>query len=252
MSHKILELQSVDAGYNGKTVIRGADLEVFTDDFIGVIGPNGGGKTTLLKVILGVIKPLKGKVIYHNLSDGKQGKRIGYLPQFNMVDSKFPISALEVVLSGLMPRHGLFRKYRREDTAAARSMMEKMGIAHLENKVIGELSGGQMQRVFLGRALISSPRLLVLDEPNTFVDNQFEGELYELLRRLNQEMAIMLATHDLGTITPYVKTIACVNREVHYHRSNVITEKQLSAYHCPIQLITHGDVPHTVLKKHQK
>jgi zinc transport system ATP-binding protein len=251
MSHKILELQSVDAGYNGRAVINNTSLEVYSDDFIGVIGPNGGGKTTLLKVILGVLKPLKGKVVYHDLFDPGQGKRIGYLPQFSMVDRKFPISSLEVVLSGLMPRHGLFRKYTRQDKEKAREMMRKMGIGHLENKVIGELSGGQMQRVFLGRALISTPRLLILDEPNTFVDNRFEGELYELLRHLNQEMAILLVTHDLGTITPYVKTIACVNREVHYHKSNVITEKQLSAYNCPIQLITHGDVPHTVLKKHQ-
>ena len=251
MSTTILEMRSVDAGYNGKAVINHVNLAVGEDDFIGVIGPNGGGKTTLLKVMLGVIKPIRGRVIYHDLYDSAHGKQIGYLPQFNVIDRKFPISALEVVVSGLMPRHGITRKYKREDLDQARKMMERMDIAHLENKVIGELSGGQMQRVFLGRAIISTPRLLILDEPVTFVDNKFEGELYELLQELNKEMAIILVTHDLGTITPYVKTIACVNREVHYHQSNVITEQQLSAYNCPIQLITHGEVPHTVLKKHQ-
>jgi len=251
MSDKILELQSVDAGYNGKAVIRDANMEIYGQDFIGMIGPNGGGKTTLLKVILGVLKPFRGKVIYYNVYDDQRVKRIGYLPQFSMIDQKFPISAQEVVMSGLMPHHGLTRRYTREDRKKARQMLEKMGVSHLKNKVIGELSGGQMQRVFLARAVIGSPRLLILDEPNTFVDNKFEGELYEHLRELNKEMAIILVTHDIGTISPYVKTIACVNQQVHYHHSNVITEQQLSAYNCPIQLITHGDIPHTVLRKHQ-
>jgi zinc transport system ATP-binding protein len=150
----------------------------------------------------------------------------------------------------MMSKNGFLKKYSRRDKELASQMMDKMGIANLKDKTIGELSGGQMQRVFLCRAIISSPKLLILDEPNTFVDNKFEGELYEHLRELNKTMAIILVSHDIGTITTYVKTIACVNREFHYHRSNVITQKQLSAYNCPIQLITHGDMPHTVLKKH--
>jgi zinc transport system ATP-binding protein len=252
MAKKILELDSVAAGYNGKVVIRDVDMEVYDDDFIGVIGPNGGGKTTLLKVILGILKPLAGKVRYYSLQDKGNMKRIGYLPQLNMIDRKFPISAMEVVLSGLMPKKGLLKKYSRKDKQLASQMMDQMGISHLKHKAIGELSGGQMQRVYLCRAIISSPKLLILDEPNTFVDNKFEGELYEHLRELNKQMAIILVSHDIGTITPYVKTIACVNLEFHYHRSNVISEKQLAAYNFPIQLITHGDLPHTVLKKHNK
>jgi zinc transport system ATP-binding protein len=125
-----------------------------------------------------------------------------------------------------------------------------MGVAHLRDKSIGQLSGGQMQRVFLGRAIISEPRLLILDEPNTFVDNKFEHDLYELLHQLNHKMAILMVSHDVGTITTHVKTIACVNRNLHYHKSNIITQSQLTAYNCPIQLITHGDVPHTVLGEH--
>ena len=250
MSEKILELNSVKAGYNGKVVIRDVDLEIYEDDFIGVVGPNGGGKTTLLRVILGTLKPMKGKVKYYSVQEKGNIKRIGYLPQLNMIDRKFPISAMEVVLSGMMSKNGFLKKYSRRDKELASQMMDKMGIANLKDKTIGELSGGQMQRVFLCRAIISSPKLLILDEPNTFVDNKFEGELYEHLRELNKTMAIILVSHDIGTITTYVKTIACVNREFHYHRSNVITQKQLSAYNCPIQLITHGDMPHTVLKKH--
>lgn len=252
MTKKILELNSVDAGYNGKIVIRDVNMEIYEDDFIGVIGPNGGGKTTLLKVILGILKPMAGKVRYSSLQEEGNMKRIGYLPQLNMIDRRFPISAMEVVLSGLMPKKGVLKKYSRKDKQLASQMMERMGISHLKHKAIGELSGGQMQRVYLCRAIISTPKLLILDEPNTFVDNKFEGELYEQLREFNKQMAIILVSHDIGTITPYVKTIACVNREFHYHRSNVISEKQLSAYNCPIQLITHGDLPHTVLKKHDK
>ena len=250
MKKKLLEIDSVDAGYNGKSVIRDVNLEIYEDDFIGVVGPNGGGKTTLLRVILDTLKPIAGKVKYFSLQEKGQTKRIGYLPQLNMIDRKFPISAMEVVLSGMMSKNGILKKYTRYDKQMASRMMYKMGISHLKHKTIGELSGGQMQRVFLCRAIISSPKLLILDEPNTYVDNKFEGELYEQLRELNKDMAIILVSHDIGTITTYVKTIACVNREFHYHRSNVITEKQLSAYNCPIQLITHGDMPHTVLKKH--
>jgi len=247
---KLLELQHVTAGYGNHIALKDADLSIYDQDFIGVIGPNGGGKTTLIKVILGIIKPFQGQI--RAFDDTARGfiKNVGYLPQFHRIDQKFPISVLEVVLSGLMKKGRLFSGYSRKQKELARQMLSEMGIAELEKKTVGELSGGQLQRAMLARSIISDPRLLLLDEPNTFVDNKFEGELYDLLKKLNERMAIVLVTHDLGTITSYVKTIACVNREVHYHKSNVITEKQLSAYNCPIQLITHGEVPHTVLKKH--
>jgi zinc transport system ATP-binding protein len=250
MSKKILEIKGVEAGYDGETALKDVNLDVYSDDFIGVVGPNGGGKTTFLKVILGMLKPYRGTVNFLNGGSKERMREIGYLPQYIKIDDKFPISVFDVVLSGLTPEKKLFFHYKRKDKQRVEEMLEKMGIQHLKDKTIGELSGGQMQRVFLSRAIISSPKLLVLDEPNTFVDNQFEGELYELLKKLNDEMAIILVTHDLGIITPYVKTIACINKEFHYHKSNKITEKQLSAYNCPIQLITHGKIPHTVLKEH--
>ncbi|MFP4041420.1 MAG: metal ABC transporter ATP-binding protein [Bacteroidales bacterium] len=250
MNEKIIELSSVDAGYNGQVVLKDVNLTVYETDFIGVIGPNGGGKTTFLKVLMGIIKPLKGKVIVYPQKHNDYLQEIGYLPQLNKIDDQFPISVFDVVLSGIKPKRNFFGRYSQKDKEKAYTMLEKMGIQHLKNKSIGELSGGQMQRAFLCRAIISSPRLLILDEPNTYVDNQFEGELYELLRELNKDMAIILVSHDLGIITPYVKTIACINKEFHYHKSNKITEKQLSAYNCPIQLIAHGKVPHTVLREH--
>ncbi len=250
MSRKILEIRNVEAGYEGKVALQNVNLDVYSDDFIGVVGPNGGGKTTFLKVILGMLKPYRGTVKFISGNTKERIREIGYLPQYIKIDDKFPISVFDIVLSGLTPGRKLFFRYSKKDKQEVCDMLDKMGIQHLKNKTIGELSGGQMQRVFLSRAIISSPKLLVLDEPNTFVDNQFEGELYELLQSLNKEMAIILVTHDLGIITPYVKTIACINKEFHYHKSNKITEKQLSAYNCPIQLITHGKIPHTVLKEH--
>lgn len=247
---KIIELIDVTAGYGQEFALKDVNLSVYDNDFIGVIGPNGGGKTTLAKLLVGLLKPTKGRIVMsQHRSDGLQNI-IGYLPQINRFDTRFPISVIDVVLSGLISEKGLLFRFARKDKAKALALLEQMGIAYLKNKPIGELSGGQMQRVFLCRAIITSPKLLILDEPNTFVDNQFEADLYETLKQLNRQMAIMIVSHDVGTISYYVKTIACVNRFLHYHPSNIISEQQLAAYGCPIQIITHGDVPHTVLKKH--
>ncbi len=248
---KILEISSLSAGYGDNIVLRDINFSVYENDFIGIIGPNGGGKTTLLKVIMGVIKPFKGKVrFFHNQSNARN--IIGYLPQMNLFDKDFPITVVDVVLSGLLSRDGVFGKYSRRQKEHAEKLLQKMGIGDLSKTPVGKLSGGQLQRVYLCRAIISSPQLLILDEPNTFVDTGFEKDFYEILRELNKEMAVIIVSHDVGTITWYVKTIACVNKRLHYHPSNVITQEQLEAYNCPIQIITHGDVPHTVLKKHKE
>jgi zinc transport system ATP-binding protein len=247
---KVLEILSASVGYDHNVVLKDVNLEVNDNDFIGVIGPNGGGKTTLLKLLLGELKPMKGRVVYYPLKPNES--LFGYLPQVSSIDKRFPITVLEVVLSGLMGGKGLSGRYGRKDKQLAIDMLKRVGVEGLKNKAIGELSGGQMQRVFLGRALISHPRLLILDEPNTYVDNAFEKELYALLKDLNNEMAIIMVSHDLGTITSHVKTIACVNKHLHYHKSNIITSEQLAAYDCPIQIIAHGKVPHTVLGNHIK
>ena len=248
--NKLIELKSVSAAYNSEIILKDVSLSIYSDDFIGVIGPNGGGKTTLIKVILKLLKPFSGKVDYFNFDNKETDRFIGYLPQINTIDKKFPISVVDVVLSGLISRKNLMKRSSAKEKALARDIINKLGISHIERKTIGELSGGEMQRVFLCRAIISSPKLLILDEPNTFVDNKFEHDLYEALKELNNKMAIIIVSHDIGIITSYIKTIACVNRELHYHESNIITNKQLLAYNCPIQLITHGEVPHTVLKEH--
>jgi len=245
----LIELKNVNAAYNSDIVLNSVDFSIEKNDFIGVIGPNGGGKTTLVKIILGLLKPISGSVEYHLEGHG-ENLPIGYLPQFNNIDKKFPINVQDVVLSGMMKKNRLINRFSKMERSMAEEIMNEMGVADLRNNSIGELSGGQMQRVFLCRAVVSSPGLLILDEPNTFVDNAFESELYEKLKELNRSMAILIVSHDVGMISTYIKTIACVNRELHYHKSNVISQEQLNEYNCPIQLITHGDVPHTVLGEH--
>lgn len=248
---KIVEIKNLSAGYNGLLVLKHINLSVFDNDFIGIIGPNGGGKTTLLKVIMGLVKPSEGRVEYH-LSDGNKRLNIGYLPQQFSTDKKFPISVEQVVLSGLMGSGNIVRGYSKNERVRAGEVMVKMGIDGLRNKAFGELSGGETQKTLLARAIISSPQLLLLDEPNTYVDQVFESELFIILEELNKNMAIVVVSHDAGMISTYIKTIACVNGELHYHPSNEINNEILKAYNCPIDLITHGTVPHRVLKDHKK
>ncbi len=247
---KIVDIKDISAGYNGETIIEDVSLEIFGNDFIGVIGPNGAGKTTLIKTILRLITPYKGEINYF-FKAHKSEAPIGYLPQVNTIDHRFPITVRDVIMSGVLSRKKLIKRFTKEEKQKADILIKQMMIENIASKPIGELSGGQMQRVFLCRAIISDPELLILDEPNTYVDNKFESELYEILKTLNKEMAIIVVSHDIGTISSFVKTIACVNKKVHYHKSNIISQEQLDLYKCPIQLITHGRVPHTVLESHR-
>ncbi|WP_299579028.1 ABC transporter ATP-binding protein [uncultured Sunxiuqinia sp.] len=247
MKDKLVEIKNLSVSYDKQRVLEDANLVIQPHDFLGVIGPNGGGKTTLIKAILGLVKPDSGSIQFHIPL-----KKVGYLPQINQVDKRFPITVLDVVQSGKVRTNFLsLLKKDPADRAYAEQLLEEMGISAIKHKAIGELSGGQMQRVFLCRSLMNQPELLILDEPDTFVDNQFESELYEKLKELNQRMAIVLISHDVGTISYYVKTIACVNGQVHYHPSNVISTEQLASYNCPLQIITHGHIPHTVLSLHE-
>lgn len=241
-------MQSLSASYGSSLVLENVDFIVNENDFIGVIGPNGGGKTTLLKIVLGLINPVKGEIRFNN--DLLTRTRIGYLPQLSTGDINYPVTVTDIVLSGLMIGKGLVSRMTPADRKKAALVIDGLGLSGLADSAINELSGGQMQRVYLGRAIIGEPRLLLLDEPGNFVDSSFENDFYEKLKDLNSRMAILMVSHDVGTISAHIKTFACVNRKLHYHRSHEITNEDLLAYGCPIQLVTHGDVPHTVLKRH--
>ena len=245
----LVTLHHVGVAYDGYEALRDVDLEIADNDFLGVIGPNGGGKTTLVKAILGLV-PHSGSIVHAPaLFRGKE-RLIGYMPQQSDFDRKFPISVFETVLSGLQGGRGFRRRYTADDRRAALQLLDTAGLAEAADRPIGEISGGQLQRTLLCRAVIAEPRLLILDEPANFVDNKFENELYRMLRQLNERMAIVMVSHDVGTITSVVKEIVCVNRQVHRLRSNRLTEEQLRNYDCPIQIVSHGHVPHTVLEHH--
>jgi zinc transport system ATP-binding protein len=244
----LVEMHSVSASFGTNVVLQDISLRVSENDFIGVIGPNGGGKTTLLKLILGLIKPASGKILFN--TGLLNSNSIGYLPQLSTGDINFPVTAMDVVLSGLMISKKFISRMSDSDKRRASEVIDELGLTDLKNSPLNEMSGGQLQRVFLGRAIIGNPKLLLLDEPGNFVDSTFENDFYGKLNELNSRMAILMVSHDIGMISSYVKSYACVNKKLHYHSSSEISNEQLLAYGCPIQLITHGDVPHTVLKTH--
>ena len=251
MDEEVIRLEDVWVQYNGVTVLEGVNLSVQNLDFLGIIGPNGGGKTTLLKVILGLVKPNRGKVTVMGGPPEKSRRFIGYVPQITHFDREFPATVLDVVLMGLLGRKGLLRRYTEEDRRAAYKALESMEMLELKDRQVGKLSGGELQRVLLARALVSDPKILLLDEPTASIDEPTKTQLYELLKDLNRRITIVLVSHDIGVISAYVDKIACLNRRLFYHGSKEITAETMEeTYRCPIELIAHG-VPHRVLKKHE-
>jgi len=245
MSKILVEIKNMYAGYNGTSVLKAIDLQIFEQDFLGIIGPNGGGKTTLIKTILNLLKPYSGSIIFENI---RLKNHIGYMPQTHQLDRKFPVIVSEVVESGLISDKKLSRSDRKAKT---QEMIRRMDIENVANKAIGELSGGQLQRALLARAVINDPELLILDEPNSYVDKRFESYFFELLKEINKTTAIVLVSHDIGMVLSMVKNIACVNETLHYHSGTDVDGTWLEEHWaCPFDVITHGDLPHRVLKKH--
>lgn len=250
----IIEIKNLSAGYDGRTVLHDVNLSIYERDFLGIIGPNGGGKTTLIKCILGLLKPTGGEIIFHTsekASTKTTSTFLGYLPQYNSIDRKFPISVEEVILSGLSIQKSLTSRFTPEQKEKGKQIIARMGLEGLESRSIGQLSGGQLQRALLGRAIISDPAVLILDEPSTYIDKRFEARLYELLAEINKECAIILVSHDIGTVLQQVKSIACVNETLDYHPDTGVTTEWLERnFNCPIELLGHGTLPHRVLREH--
>ncbi len=244
-----IEIKDLYVSLGGLLVLQDINLEVAPGDFLGVIGPNGGGKSTLLKTIVGLIKPDHGsvKIKGEKVSRGRQ--YMGYVPQYAVFDRDFPISVKEVVSLGrLGKRRGL--RYSSLDQAVVDKVLHKVEMFDLQERQIGELSGGERQRVLVARALASEPEILLLDEPTASIDEKFESDFYELLKELNQEITIILVSHDISAISRYVKNIACLNRTLYHQEGKEISSDVINKmYGCPVDLIAHG-VPHRVLKPH--
>ena len=201
MKTPILQMTGISAAYDNKTVLENINLTVFERDFLGVIGPNGGGKTTLIKVMLGLLNPTAGKVTFYQ--EGKEVPEIsmGYLPQYNSIDKKFPISVYEVVLSGLNRQKSLFRSFSPAQHEQVKQVIARMGLEGLEKRAIGQLSGGQLQRALLGRALVSNPQVLILDEPSSALDPIAENKMFEAIFDSFRDKTVIYILHRLSSAT---------------------------------------------------
>lgn len=249
----VVEARDLSFYHDGQPVLENVSLVVREGDFYAILGPNGGGKTTLLRIILGLLPPSSGTIRLFG-GDPESGRSlVGYVPQFRTFDFHYPITVEEMVLSGRLSHlPGLRKRYGAGDRDRALAVMEKLGLRDLSGRAISTLSGGEQQRVILARALVGEPRLLILDEPTVYVDAPTEVQFFGIVKELRKSMTLLLVTHDIGVISRQVTRVACLNRTLHTHDSPEITEDMITAtYHCPVDLVAHG-LPHRVLGDHRK
>jgi len=253
----IAALDDVWVRYDEKWVLKTIYLECSAGEILGIVGPNGGGKTTLLKVILGTIRPERGTVTLFGKRPDKQSRLgLGYLPQISQADQSFPVSVLDVVLMGLYRRIGMMQRVGRRSKDEAMTLLEQVNMSTHAKRPFGALSGGQQQRVNIARALASKPRLLVLDEPSTGVDTVAQEDFYELLAVLRdeQDMSIIMVSHDIGVVTTHTDRVACLNVQLHYHGepgSCFTTEVQHKVFGRDLQVMIHDDKCLTCFNRHQ-
>lgn len=231
----VVELEHLSFSYQDFLVLRDATFKIFAGEFVGIIGPNGGGKTTLLKLIMGFLKPLSGVIRVFGEPPATAFSRISYVPQAVRFDKQFPISVLDVVLLGRLSHLPWYGWYSSADKQAALEALEKVGLQDFQNRAFGTLSGGQAQRTLIARALASDPDLLLLDEPTASVDPQAQTEIYALLRKLRGSMTILMVTHDLNVAIEHVQKVLCVQHTVMTLKPQEVCEHfAFGLYHPPL------------------
>jgi zinc transport system ATP-binding protein len=256
MTSPIVEIKDVSFAYNSQAVLTDVNFNIRPNDFIAMIGPNGGGKTTLLKLILGLLTPDEGRIRVLGKPAPKAAHHIGYVPQDVHINTRFPITAMDVVLMGKIEPGKRWARKSVANRREALRVLEQLEMADHAQTKIGDLSGGQRQRIFIARALVTDPRLLLLDEPTASIDTKGQADFFRLLKELNRQVTIVVVSHDLLVISRYVKSVACVNKRLHYHDQAEITGEMLETMYpctaqevCPVELVAHG-LPHRVLKEH--
>lgn len=220
----ILELQNISFAYpNSPPVLEHINLNIEKGEFLGIVGPNGGGKTTLLKLILGLLKPTQGIILINKSPPQKGREIIGYVPQFANFSRDYPISVMQAILLGRLGKTKRFFGYSKSDYDIAERVMKETYLTDLKNRVLNTLSGGQLQRVLIARALACEPEILILDEPTANIDMRVEEDIFDLLKELNQRLTILVVSHDIGFISSYVKKVACLNKTLICHSTEALT-----------------------------
>ncbi len=245
----VVSIEDVWVYYDGTAALKDVTVTITEHEFVSVIGPNGGGKTTLLRVILGLITPQRGEVTVLGHTPHPGLASVGYLPQHISFDTSFPITLFDAVLMGRY--HRPLTGYTPHDKRQVKESLEKVGMLDSAHRQIGTLSGGELQRVFLARALVTSPQLLLLDEPTANMDPEIRTSFYDLLHELKKNMTIIMVTHDVSVASAYVDSIACLNKTLFYHGpTEGALGKLEDVYGCPVEVLAHG-IPHRVLRRHE-
>jgi len=219
----VIAVEDLSFSFGGAPVLKGVNLQVSAGEFMGLVGPNAGGKSTLLRLILGLLEPQVGRIRVLGLPPREARRRLGYVPQHPSFPRDFPISVEQVVLMGRLgvgPRVGW---YRAADRAAARKALGEVEAEDLARRRIGTLSGGQLQRVLLARALVGQPEVLILDEPTANIDQRLAGDIFDLLAVLKGRLTILVVSHDIAFISSYVDRVACLNRTLICHRTDAVS-----------------------------
>lgn len=226
----IIKIENMSFSYDNAPILKDISLDIHENDFVGIIGPNGGGKTTLLKILLGFLKPTSGNVSILGSAPEQVSKFIGYVPQYSEMDKQFPIRVKDVIVMGLCESSSYFPRFSKHSYEKVFEVMELLKIRELAEKKFGELSGGQKQRTLICRAIVSNPKMLFLDEPTASVDASIEEDIYKILSGFNSKITILLVSHDVGFISNYVNRVACVNRSLVIHPVNEISSDHALAH----------------------
>ena len=235
-----MEIRGLWFSYDSTVVLQDVDLSIEAGQKVCIVGPNGGGKTTLVKLILGLLRPNRGQVRVFGVRPGSQRTRIGYAPQHAAFDPRFPVNVTDVVLMGRIGQSGLFGPYRRDDRAAADRALEAVGVADLARRAFSDLSGGQRHRVLIARAIVSDPELLILDEPTANLDIGVEADFHELIEQLSEKLTLVMVSHDVGFVSQLVDKVVCVHGAVAVHPTAELTGEVMNdLYGHDIALVRH-------------
>ncbi|MBN1915031.1 MAG: ABC transporter ATP-binding protein [Parachlamydiales bacterium] len=237
----VIDIQKLSFFYEkGVKILDNINLRIHEKEFLGIVGPNGGGKSTLIKLMGGLISPVKGKIVVLGKSPKTMRTEIGYVPQFSTCEKHFPISVRDMILMGRLGKTSWGGFYRKKDKAMVAKIMEELEISSWKDRPIGMLSGGEFQRVLIARALVCDPKILLLDEPVSSTDPQAEENIFDLLKRLNERVTIIVVSHDIGLISHYVHRVACLNITLVCHKTSQLTDVLLQEiYKTPIRFIQH-------------